>query len=373
MTDHISGCRSAADWLWACAVAVALALFTLWFMGCTPQPAPVPDAGDSAISDTTAGDSMALDTVAADTLQRADTLQADTLQMDQAEGELPEFTPEDTAIVAALPRPPLRATRAGLPYGLSAYPSSKWCDGRITNTIISVRPAGFLSALRAAKKCNMSVFVVTARPLYQNSNKTFSASKYKAALDEFRRDAPPDSLKKYTEARVLLGWRLFDDVNCTECWGGSRITQRQTEDVFDYARAKYPRGTVALGSRVIPTWYAQCSGCDWSPMDFAWAQAAARFLKNGSLDPWYDTQEAAAKRLGVKLGMGMNVTDWQNSRWISASVLKTQGTRAVNGYSCAFSSWWYESNWRDSGRGTVWDALFSIARSKPTPSCLRGS
>jgi hypothetical protein len=258
----------------------------------------------------------------------------------------------------------------GIAAGLSAWPPEKYCEGPLSGTIQPLGPGQVLERVQAASKCSFRLVIVTPRRFLTTNAKTtgrFSIDSAKALIDRYADVLPADTIAKYRS--TILGLNLGDDYSCANCWGGEKITQAQVAEWARYARAKLPG--LPLGVRVIPQWVARDP--ELVPLvDYAWAQYHTR---KGEPKKYYDESAAVARRLGLKLVMGVNVEDCYGAKTnaCSGADLVRYGRMAVSHpESCAFINWRYdELTWADPEVRQAWDELMTIARKREARECRR--
>jgi hypothetical protein len=195
----------------------------------------------------------------------------------------------------------------------------------------------------------------------------FSVDSARRLTDRYAAALPADTLRKYRA--TILGMNLADDYTCADCWGGKAITQAQIAAWASYARAKLPG--LPLGVRKTPDWVA-ASPALVPLLDYTWAQYDTR---RGDAQAYYDEAASIAKRLGLRVVMGVNVVHCYGSgtATCAAADLVRIGTLAVSHpESCAFLNWKYEeATWQQPDVRAAWDGLLALARARPARECRR--
>jgi hypothetical protein len=260
---------------------------------------------------------------------------------------------------------------AGFAAGLSAWPTESYCAGPVTAAMQQVDPRALLGRLQLAARCNVRLFLVPPRRLLTANGRpdgAFSVDSAKRFTDRYAALLPADTIRKYRA--TILGLNLADDYGCERCWGGRAITQAEIAEWAAYTRLRLP--DIPLGVRVTPDWVEQHPAL--APrLDYAWAQYATR---KGDAHAYYDRAAAIARRLGLRLVMGVNVENCYEaggSAPCTAADLVRFGTMAVSHpASCAFVSWRYrETTWTRAEVREAWAGLVDMARRRRAEECRR--
>jgi hypothetical protein len=254
--------------------------------------------------------------------------------------------------------------------GLSAWPVGSYCSGPMSAAMQQVPPREVLRRIQLAARCGVRLVLVPPRRLLTENGQAdgrFSVESAKRLTDNYAEELPPDTLLKYRA--TILGLNLADDYGCTRCWGGSPITQAEIAQWAAYARTKLPG--VPLGVRVVPEWVARDSAL--APLlDYAWAQYHTR---KGDAKTYFDESASTAKRLGLRLVMGVNVHDCYGvgTNPCSAADLVRYGRMALaHPASCAFINWRYdEASYGRPEMREVWEGLVELARKRGAEECRR--
>ncbi|MGI9040418.1 MAG: hypothetical protein ACR2HK_04815, partial [Gemmatimonadales bacterium] len=259
---------------------------------------------------------------------------------------------------------------AGLAAGLSAWPADHYCGGITSGAMQSLDPRALLGRIQLAAGCGVRLVIVPPRRLLTTNGQTagvFSVDSAKRLMDRYAKALPPDTLFKYRA--TILGLNLADDYGCTRCWGGTAITQAQVAEWAAYARVKLPG--LPLGVRVTPNWVAAYPVLP-PLLDYTWAQYHTR---KGDQQTYYDNAATLAKRLGLRVVIGVNVEDCYGvgTSACGAADLIRLGTPAVSHpASCAFINWRYdEATWQQSEMREAWGKLLALARARPARECRR--
>jgi hypothetical protein len=258
----------------------------------------------------------------------------------------------------------------GLAAGLSAWPTDSYCAGPMSAAMQQLDPRRLLDRIQHAARCGVRLILVPPRRLLTTNGQPagiFSVDSAKRLIDRYAAVLPADTIRKYQA--TILGLNLGDDYGCSDCWGGTKITQPQIAQWAVYARAKLPG--IPLGVRVTPDWVADDPAL--APLlDYAWAQYHTR---KGDAREFYDRAASIAERLGLRVVMGVNVHHCSGvgTGACSAADLVRFGTMAVSHpASCAFISWRYdEATWRQPEIREQWDGLLAVARNRKAQVCTR--
>jgi hypothetical protein len=206
----------------------------------------------------------------------------------------------------------------------------------------------------------------------QNSNGTFSMTKWKGLVDRFRKV----NLGPYIADGTILGHFIIDEPHRAVKWGGKIIPHATVEAMAAYSKGIWP--TMHTFVHTQTQWLAS-TPVIYTHLDANWAAYAAG---KGEVTRWITNEisYAKSKRLGVMIGM--NVLDGGNGssgiagtikgRYsMSASELRTYGTALLNqSYGCAFILW--QHNLTYYGRSAIKSAMADLstkARNHVKTSC----
>jgi hypothetical protein len=262
------------------------------------------------------------------------------------------------------------ADLSGFTAGLSSWPADFYCGGVTTGAMQSLDPNALLSRLQLAARCGVRLVIVPPRRMLTSNGLAkgiFSVDSAKRLTDRYAAVLTPDVIQKYRG--TIVGLNLGDDYTCASCWGGRSISQAQIAEWAGYTRAMLPG--LPLGVRVTPDWVATYAGL--APLlDYTWAQY---HTAKGDARTYFDKAASGARRLGLRVVMGLNVEDCYGvgTDACSAADLLRFGTLAVNhSSSCAFINWRYdEATWQRSDVRGAWEELLALARARPAEECRR--
>jgi hypothetical protein len=217
-----------------------------------------------------------------------------------------------------------------------------------TGTLIGggLSPTNILTLLSGAraKGARVVIKLCMGKDSYvKNSDGTFSFTKWKALIDQYR----TVNLGSYIADGTILGHFLIDEPARAERWGGKVIPQSTIEAMAQYSKEIWPSMTTF--ARVVPSWLVSAP-ISYTYLDAGWLQYA---YGKGDVTKLVSAEVAAAKSKGLGLVVGLNVLDGGNGSSgikgtlsgkyaMSASEIKTYGTALLNqSYSCGFYNWTY--------------------------------
>jgi hypothetical protein len=171
----------------------------------------------------------------------------------------------------------------------------------------------------------------------KNSDGTFSLSKWKALVGAYRNV----NLDPYIKDGTIVGHFLIDEPHRSARWG-KPISHATLEEMAKYSKQLWPQMPTMI--RVVPSWLGEAKFA-YRYVDAGWAQ-----YEPGKGDPkrWVEAETAAAKREGLGLVVGLNVTDGgdgssgirgdSRGKWaMSATELRTNGLAMLSSsHGCAF-------------------------------------
>lgn len=229
-----------------------------------------------------------------------------------------------------------------------------WYNGSLR--ALSVGSAASDLAYARAKGIRLVVSLPGSRGGYTNSDKTFSLSRWKQRMDQWRASA--GLLQTYSANGTILANYLVDEPDCGSCWGGKGITGAELAEMGRYAKTILP--DIPTTIRVVPAFFRR-AGLTGRDIDVAWAQYGGPLHPPGlrmTPEQFRDQNVADAKALGMGLILGMNTLDGGDgssripgtydlstvsTRWqMSAAEVERAGTVfAKEPYVCAVLNWRY--------------------------------
>jgi hypothetical protein len=241
-------------------------------------------------------------------------------------------------------------------YFNAVYTGSKRGGGVTPDNVLSLLSEARSKGARIVLKLTMG-----ADDYIQNSDGTFSFTKWKALVDRFK----PVNLGPYITDGTLLGHFLIDEPHRAAKWGGKIIPQATVEAMAKYSKQIWPTMNTFVHTQTA--WLAS-SPVTYTYLDASWVQYAAG---KGAVTTYIANEIYYAKSKGLGLMVGMNVLDGGNGssgirgttsgRYsMSASELKTYGTVLLNqSYACGFINWQHSLTY--FGRSDVQSAMATLS------------
>lgn len=288
------------------------------------------------------------------------------------------------------------AVAPGVPFGDFHLPTSMF-KAPYSGSLWALWPSTATASLNTARSTGMRVVVSMAgsRKYYTNSNKTFNMTKWKKQIDQYKKV----SFSSFVSSGVVIGHYLVDEPYCPTCWGGTRITYAQIEEMSRYSKAIWP--SLPTGVRSAPS---QLGNTKYKSLDFAWAQWEGPLhvpSYKTTAESFRDREIAAAKKLGLGLVFGLNYLDAgdgsshingtyakdpnpKDNKYcppgrscyryaMSAAEVKKVGTVfAQASFGCAVLNWHYDATFIGrSGMKDAISAVSSAAKSRSKTSCVQ--
>jgi hypothetical protein len=195
----------------------------------------------------------------------------------------------------------------------------------------------------------------------QNSDGTFSLSKWKALVDRFKRV----NLGPYIADGTILGHFIIDEPHRAAKWGGKIIPHATVEAMAKYSKQIWPAMNTFVHTK---TGWLVSTSINYTYLDATWVQYAAG---KGEVTKWITGEISYAKSKGLGVMMGLNVLNGGNgssgirgtsrgSYSMSASELRTYGTALLNqSYGCGFILWAHNLTYY--GRSDMKSAMADLA------------
>ena len=223
----------------------------------------------------------------------------------------------------------------GIPFGLFDLPSS-WLgttyNGMERNARILVETGTFKSKLADIKSRGGKVILqlTGVHDYYLDSYGHFSMTKWKNRLEMFR----SIDFNSYINDGTIIAHYLVDEPNDPSNWGGTPIPPATVEAMAKYSKQLWPG--MATVVRAEASYMANWTGT-YVYLDGAWAQWVAR---KGDPLAFITRNVADAKKKGLSLVMGLNITKGYYGSPLTASQTKSAGSALLSSsYPCAFISW----------------------------------
>jgi hypothetical protein len=265
---------------------------------------------------------------------------------------------------------PARRASGGLVAGFWGWPKETYCTDLTSGTVQTIEPRYLLDRLQVAAQCHFTLVIEPPRKQLSvtgANGSAFSVESAERVTDEYARVLTPDVVGRYRE--TILGFNLGDDYNCTNCWGGGKISQDQIASWAAYTRDRIPG--LPLGVRATPDWVEKDPSLA-RLLDYAWAQYTTQ---DGDPQRYYDEAARDAQNLGIQVVMGINVENCGGPHTgpCTATELERIGTIAVtHPASCAFLNWRYDpATWDRQDIQATWRELMAKAEARPRRDCRR--
>jgi hypothetical protein len=320
------------------------------------RPNPLnPSDSPIVLADTASSDSSTDSTIVID---------GDTLTDAQAEAN--EALPEAAFVSAAQSR--------GIAFGHFALKNTQ-LSSTYTATYRLPGPSNLLYTLASARARRGRVVIQLAMDhSVKNRNGSFNLSKWKAQVARFKRI----NFNSYIKDGTVMAHFLTDEPEDPRNWGGRTISPRTVEEMAKYSKKLWPGLTTVI--RAKPTYLAS-GGMRYKYLDAGWAMYQSW---QGNPTSWIRAQNAAAKRSGLKLVVGLNLLNGgtKASRIkgtkgkfyaMSANQVRTWGSIMLNesrSTACGFFNWRYDTKYH--GRSDIKSAtafLSNKTKSQPKVSC----
>ena len=268
----------------------------------------------------------------------------------------PESSPE--------PAPAPSASIGALPFGLALAPAAEYST-RWTGALYRATPSEAVKRLASAKSAGMRVVIQMATKARSvNADGTFSLTRWKAAVDQYR----ALSLGTYTTSGTLYLHHLVDRPNCASCWGGKVIPGATVEAMAQYSKSIWP--TLPTSVQVPPSVLAAAS------FRWEWLDAGGIIYNTRQGDPraYLANQVATAKLEGLSLVVGLNLLNSAGYRTspMTPSQIKQFGTiLAQEPSACALVGWTYNATYLgQTGIREALDSVTRVAKRRTPGSCV---
>ncbi|HSX39890.1 MAG TPA: hypothetical protein VLI92_04860 [Candidatus Saccharimonadales bacterium] len=285
----------------------------------------------------------------------------------------PYATPNPT--VSILPTEGAR----GIPFG--AYGNTVDLFGNpFTGGLISLKPNDFALSKSVldqakAKKVRVVIALVGERTNFQNADKSFSLSKWKAQLDRWK----DFDFSPYISSGTIIGFRMIDEPqdSCGN-WNCKPIPYSDIEAAAAYSKSLWPKLPTGVGSN--PCFLK--GGAPWKSLDFVLIPFTEKKLNaRDDCDNVFTNAADFAKKtsaqasaIGLKFALDPNVTHGgtPNGNSITAANLESD-VRAFSAMRpCAVLMWDYDQSYfSQSSVSTVVNRLATLLSNLPSSSCSR--
>jgi len=241
-------------------------------------------------------------------------------------------------------------------YFTNVYNGSKRGGGLTQDNILPL-----LSDARA-KGARIILKLSLGRDSYiQNSDGTFSFTKWKALVDRFK----SVNLGPYIADGTILAHFLIDEPHRAAKWGGKIIPQATVEAMAQYSKQIWPTMNTIVHTKM--PWLASTS-ITYTYLDAGWAQYEAG---KGDVASWIAGEISSVKSKGLGLVVGINVLNGGNGSSgirgtsspyysMSASEVRTYGSTLLNqSYACGFILWAHNLTY--FGRSDIKSAMAELS------------
>jgi hypothetical protein len=205
----------------------------------------------------------------------------------------------------------------------------------------------------------------------QNSDGTFSLTKWKQQVDRFK----GINFQAFIADGTVIGFLLLDEPEDPSNWGGKTISPATVEEMARYSKQLWPDLTTFVRAKAV---YLASTGMKFKYLDAGWAMYQSW---QGDVSTWIKGQIAAAKRADIGIIVGLNVLNGGTSAsgirgtkgnfWaMSASQLRSWGSILMKEpYACGFFNWKYQASYNArSDIKSAMSSLLQLAQSHaPTP------
>lgn len=256
-----------------------------------------------------------------------------------------------------------------------------------TGTKLYFIPARAVRRLNQARRAGMRVIVKLAgsQEHYRKRDGSFSLRRWKARVDEYR-DA---GLEEFIEDGTIVAHQLVSEAKADDQWGGTIIPNDVLDEMAAYSESIWPDMPTLVRADAVDLeedgagpdepWPG---GWTWTYLDTASSRYSAR---KGRPAGFARTEQAAADRQGLALGVGMNVLSGGDGSsgipsperpdaWaMSPRELRTYGAELLEHVTaCSFEMWKYLPRATYFEKRRIVRAMkdvATIAGSSPTVSC----
>jgi hypothetical protein len=241
-------------------------------------------------------------------------------------------------------------------YFNNVYNGSKRGGGLTADNILPLLSDARARGARIVLKLSMG-----ADSYIQNSDGTFSLSKWKVLVDRFK----SVNLGPYIADGTILAHFLIDEPGRAAKWGGKIIPQATVEAMAKYSKQIWPTMNTIVHAKM--PWLASTS-VTYTYLDAGWAQYEAG---KGDVTRWIAGEISSAKSKGLGLVVGINVLNGGNGSSgirgtssayysMSASEVRANGSALLNqSYACGFILWAHDLTYY--GRSDIKSAMADLS------------
>ena len=264
--------------------------------------------------------------------------------------------------------------RGGIPFGVFHLPKEQY-GTTYNGSLGNIYPKYLIEYLEAARRTGTKVMLSFpgSEGNFQNSNRSFSMSKWRSQVDRFK----DVKFLSYVEDGTVIGHYILDEPHDPANWGGRTISPKTIEEMAKYSKDRWP--TLPT---IVRSWPDYLKGHKYKYLDAAWAQYSER---HGPVADFIRENVRDAKASGLALVVGVNQLGGGSKKGLrgyyadrysmNASELEAWGSVLLgDSYPCAFISWKYDS--RYMGRSDIKTAMSRLAqkaKSRSSKSCRAGA
>jgi hypothetical protein len=264
--------------------------------------------------------------------------------------------------------------RGGIPFGVFHLPKEQY-GTTYNGSLGNIYPKYLIEYLEAARRTGTKLLLSFpgSESNYQNSNKSFSLSKWKNHVDRFK----DVNFSSYVKDGTVIGHYILDEPHDPTNWGGRTVSPATVDEMAKHSKQRWPDMPT-----IVRSWPHYLKGHKFKYLDAAWAQYSER---HGPAATFITENVRDAKASGLALVVGMNqlgggskkgLRGYYDGRYsMNASELEAWGSVLLsNSYPCAFINWKYDS--RYMGRSDIKSAMAKLsqkARTHATKSCRAGA
>ena len=247
----------------------------------------------------------------------------------------------------------------GIPFGHFDQPLAAY--GSVNNGAkMNIGPGDLLKYLSAIRARGGKVVLMLAgnNRYYKDADGHFSLSKWKARIDRYRNV----NFSSYITNGTIIGHYMLDEPNDASNWAGRAVSPSTVDEMARYSKARW--SNMATIVRTEPSYFKTAPRY----LDAAWAQYVTR---KGTASDYITRNVAAAKRVGLSLVIGLNISKGGPNRTrMTPTMVKNFGsTMLSSSYPCAFISWIYGSYLTTSSMTDALRYLRSKAQNRSSKSC----
>jgi hypothetical protein len=251
----------------------------------------------------------------------------------------------------------------GIPIGTFDQPTSEF-GSRYNGAQRIIATSYMLTELSTIRSRGGKVVLLLAgsQPHYLNADGTFSLSKWKARVDQYRKV----NFNSFISDGTIVAHYLIDEPYDPKNFGGKPVPGSTLEEMAKYSKSIWPNlKTVVRAEPYLIKWNGT-----YQALDAAWAQYLWR---KGNVNDYIQKNVSTAKQMGLGLVVGLNLLKGgsPDGTWMTPSEVESWGSALLSSdYVCAFLSWEYNSDKLNTA--AMRDAMSKLrqkAQSRATRSC----